>query len=81
MGMLSHISEIGSENLGPGSLEEGKLGNSNDGRFYGTGFPLGSWSDSSNFTESLGGLRRDLDDDRKLFSISSTQVAMNSLFG
>lgn len=73
--MLSQISEIGSENLGAGGLEEGKLGSSNgDGRFYGTGFPLGSWSDSSNFTESLGGLRRDQDNDRKLFS--STQVAL-----
>ncbi|XP_048321938.1 transcription factor bHLH130 isoform X2 [Ziziphus jujuba] len=77
LGMLSQISEIGSENLGAGGLEEGKLGSSNgDGRFYGTGFPLGSWSDSSNFTESLGGLRRDQDNDRKLFS--STQ---NEEFG
>lgn len=77
--MLSQISELGSENLGAGSLDEGKLGNDNgDARFYGTGFPLSSWSDSSNFTENLGGLRRDQDSDRKLSS--GTQVA-TSLFG
>lgn len=76
--MLSQISEIGSENLGAGSLNEGKSGNGNtDARFYGTGFPLSSWSDSSNFTENLGGLRRDQDNDRKLFS--GNQVAISLL--
>ena len=79
LGMLSQISEDGTESLGAGSLEEDKLGNGNgDARFYGTGFPFGSWNDSSNFTDNFGGLRRDQESNRKL--CSSFQV-WNFLFG
>ncbi|KAM2241978.1 hypothetical protein TB2_008733 [Malus domestica] len=33
------------------------------------GFPFGTWNDSSNFPESLDGMRRDQDHDGKLFSV------------
>nr|WKE35246.1 basic helix-loop-helix family protein [Rosa persica] len=32
------------------------------------GFPFGAWNDPSNFAENLGGMRRDQDNDQKLFS-------------
>lgn len=73
LGMLSQISEVGNENLEANTLDEEKLGNDNgDARFYGTGFPFGSWNDASNFSDSFNGLRRDQDNNRKL--CSSTQV-------
>lgn len=69
LGMLSQISEVGSDNLGASTLDEEKLRNGNsDARFYGTGFPFGSWNDSSNFTDNYGGLRRDQENNRKLCS-------------
>lgn len=47
-----------------------QLGDCNaDTRFYGTGFQFGTWNDSSNFAENLGGMRRDQDNDGKLFSV------------
>ncbi|KAM6568511.1 hypothetical protein CsatB_016496 [Cannabis sativa] len=68
LGMLSQISEVESENnLEANTLdEENKLGNNNenntsDVQFYGSGFSFGSWNDSSNFSDSYGGLRRDQD--------------------
>ncbi|CAL9025869.1 unnamed protein product [Prunus brigantina] len=33
------------------------------------GFQFGTWNDSSNFAENLGGMRRDQDNDGKLFSV------------
>ncbi|XVE75675.1 hypothetical protein DITRI_Ditri12bG0111800 [Diplodiscus trichospermus] len=69
LGMLSQISEMGNENIGANSPDEGKLGNSNsDARFYGTGFQYGSWNDSTRFTENFSGLKRTQDNDRKFFS-------------
>ncbi|KAL5545536.1 hypothetical protein UlMin_005223 [Ulmus minor] len=69
LGMLSQISEIGSESLGASNLDEGKLGNGNgDARYYGNGFPFGSWNESLNFTDNFGGIRRDQDNSRKLCS-------------
>lgn len=79
LGMLSQISEVEGEDLGANTLDEEKLGNDNgDARFYGTGFAFGSWTDSSNFSESFNGLRRVQDNTRKL--CSSTQVR-TFLFG
>lgn len=72
LGVLSQISEDGSENLGASTLDEEKLGNGNgDARFYGTGFPFSSWNETSNFTDGFSGLRRDQENNRKL--CSSTQ--------
>nr|WIE96174.1 basic helix-loop-helix transcription factor [Loropetalum chinense var. rubrum] len=44
------ISEIESEGIGASSPNDGKLG-SGDTKFYGSGFPVGSWNDSVPFVE------------------------------
>ncbi|KAK9291051.1 hypothetical protein L1049_009235 [Liquidambar formosana] len=55
LGLLSHISETGSESIGAGSADDGKLGTC-DTQFYGSGFPVGSWNDSVQFAEDGGKL-------------------------
>ncbi|KAL8489681.1 hypothetical protein ACS0TY_025542 [Phlomoides rotata] len=66
-GMLSRINESVNENTG---LDEGKVGNSSgDSLFFTSGFPFGSWNDSSYFAEnfSTSGIKREMDSDPKLF--------------
>ncbi|XP_044504759.1 transcription factor bHLH130-like [Mangifera indica] len=71
LGILSKISEIESDNIA-GSPTDGKVGNGNgDARFYCAGFPYGSWNESSHFVDNFTGMKRDQENDRKLFS--STQ--------
>ncbi|KAF2289442.1 hypothetical protein GH714_036211 [Hevea brasiliensis] len=67
--LFKMISEIESESIDAASLDSGKLGNSNcDSRFYNsTGYPYGSWNDS-HFPENFNGMKRDPDDNGKLFS-------------
>lgn len=68
LGMLS-ISEIGSENLGADSPDDGKLGNGSvDAHFYGPGVPYSSWNDPPHFTENFTVMKREQDDDGKLFA-------------
>ncbi|KAJ9184728.1 hypothetical protein P3X46_004427 [Hevea brasiliensis] len=69
LGMLSQISAIESESIDAASPDSGKLRNGNcDSRFYSsTGFPYGSWNES-HFAENFNGMKRDPDDNGKLFS-------------
>ncbi|XP_058071467.1 transcription factor bHLH130-like isoform X3 [Magnolia sinica] len=64
-GMLSQISEMGSESLGGSSPDDGSLGNDNgsSGRCYIPGFPMSSWDDSplENF-RSLKRVRSDINE-------------------
>lgn len=66
---LSRISEVENVNGGPNGLDEAKVGNSSgDNLFFSSGFPFGSWNDSSYFAENLSsGIKRELDNDPKLF--------------
>lgn len=75
LGMLSQISEIGSESFGASGPDAGKLRNgSGDSRFYSSpGFPYGSWNDI-HFAENFNGMKRDQDSNGKLFS--NTQVSI-----
>ena len=69
LGILSQISEIGSENLGADSPDDGKLGNGSvDAHFYGPGVPYSSWNDPPHFTENFTVMKREQDDDGKLFA-------------
>lgn len=69
LGMLSQISEVGCENIGTTSPDEGRLGaSSGDTRYYGPGFPYASWNDTSHASENLTGLKREQTSDDKLFS-------------
>ncbi|KAF5473330.1 hypothetical protein F2P56_009949 [Juglans regia] len=69
LGMLSQISEIGTETVGANSLLDGKLGNGNDdSRFYGLGLPYDYWNDPSHLAEKFTAMKREQDDDGKLFS-------------
>lgn len=69
LGMLSRISEIEGENIGATGNDDAKSGSGNgDTQFYTSEFPLSSWSDSLHFAENFTGLKRELDDDEKLFS-------------
>ncbi|KAF8398442.1 hypothetical protein HHK36_017369 [Tetracentron sinense] len=77
-GLMSQISEIGSESIGGSSPENGSLGSGNGGnRCYIPGFPIGSWNDSDNFT----GLKRVRDNDGKLFSGLNASETQNGESG
>lgn len=79
LGMLSQISETESDSVA-GSPSDGKVGNGNgDARFYSAGFPYGSWNDSSHFAENFTGMKRDQENDRKLFSGTQVSTCISSL--
>ncbi|XP_034694999.1 transcription factor bHLH130-like [Vitis riparia] len=81
LGLLPQISEIGSECIQASSPNDRKLANSNgDARFYTPGFPYGSWNDSAHF-ENFSGMKRDQDNDGKLYSGSNTSGIRNEEFG
>lgn len=68
LGMLSRISEIEGD-VGESEGVEAKLGSANgDTQFYNSEYPFGSWNNSIHFTENFAHLKRELDDDGKLFS-------------
>ncbi|KAL2501683.1 transcription factor bHLH [Forsythia ovata] len=68
LGMLSRITEVENESGGLSGLDETKVGNSNGVNLsYSTGFPIGSWNDSSNFVENFNGIKREFDNDGKAF--------------
>ncbi|KAL5708163.1 hypothetical protein ACHQM5_018988 [Ranunculus cassubicifolius] len=53
-GMMSPISESGSESIGPGTANGGSLSSSNVNNQYASNFPINSWDDSAmeNFTNA-----------------------------
>ncbi|KAL4337723.1 hypothetical protein S245_040460 [Arachis hypogaea] len=68
LGMLSQISEIGNEEIGANSPEDGRQGGSNgDALHYSPGFCYGSWSDAPQHSENLTGLKRGRSSNGKLF--------------
>ncbi|CAA2974200.1 transcription factor bHLH130-like [Olea europaea subsp. europaea] len=68
LGMLSRITEVENESGGASGLDDTKVGNSNYVNLsYGTGFPFGSWNDSTNFGENFNGIKREFDNDGKAF--------------
>uniref|UniRef100_A0A5B7BVU3 BHLH domain-containing protein n=1 Tax=Davidia involucrata TaxID=16924 RepID=A0A5B7BVU3_DAVIN len=69
LGMLSQISEVESENVEANGHGDGKLGDGNGNtQFYNSGYSFGSWNDSTHFGENFNGLKRDQDNDGKLFA-------------
>ncbi|KAG9450685.1 hypothetical protein H6P81_010650 [Aristolochia fimbriata] len=69
-GLLSQISELGAENLGPNS-EDGNQGSGNNGgRCYMPSFPMSSWDDTSLVSENFTGLKRVREINGKLISDS-----------
>ncbi|KAL0359483.1 UNVERIFIED_CONTAM: Transcription factor [Sesamum angustifolium] len=70
LGMLSRITEVENENGGAIGLDDGKVGNSSgDNLYFSSGFPFGSWNDSSPFAENFtSSIKRELDNDHKLFA-------------
>ena len=71
LGMLSQISEIGSEAIGAGAAiaDDARQGGSNgDAPHYGPGFPYGSWNDTTQLSENITGLKRGRNSNEKLFS-------------
>ncbi|KAK7278853.1 hypothetical protein RJT34_23891 [Clitoria ternatea] len=70
LGMLSQISELGSEDIEPTSPDEDdrRQGNDNgDAQLYGPGFPYGSWNDTAQLSENLSGLKRGRSGNEKIF--------------
>ncbi|RDY01869.1 Transcription factor bHLH130, partial [Mucuna pruriens] len=71
LGMLSQISEIGSEDIEATSPDDdGRHGGSGtgDAQHYGPGFPYGSWNDTPQLSENLSGLKRGRSGNEKMFS-------------
>lgn len=82
LGALSQISEVGCENIGAASPDDGRLGASTgDTRYYGSGFPYASWNDTSHVSENLTGLKREQTSNEKLFSDGQVCIgcSMNSI--
>lgn len=77
LGMLSRITEVEMEH---GGLDYSKVGNgiSGDNLFSGSsGFPFGSWNDSSYFAETFStstGIKKEMDNDPNLFLNSEVCV-------
>lgn len=79
MNLLSRITEVENENGGPNGLDAAKVGNSSgDNLFFSSGFPFGSWNDSSYFAENMSsGIKRELlDNDPKLFLNNTHEVGL-----
>ncbi|KAI4300732.1 hypothetical protein L6164_034073 [Bauhinia variegata] len=65
LGILSQISELESESIGPTSPDDGRLAATNG---YVSGFSYSSWNDTSRLSENISGLKRDQNNSDKLFS-------------
>ncbi|KAI6696714.1 hypothetical protein NL676_016833 [Syzygium grande] len=71
LGMLSQISELGSESFGAQSPDDSKIGiGSGNSRFHGSGYLFNSWSDSSNFSQNFIGLKRDEENGNQVHLLS-----------
>ncbi|MED6221382.1 hypothetical protein PIB30_054087 [Stylosanthes scabra] len=69
LGMLSQISEIGNEEIGATSPEDGRQGGSNgDASHFSSGFSYGSWNDAPQLLENFTGLKRGRNSNEKLLS-------------
>ncbi|KAL0383719.1 UNVERIFIED_CONTAM: Transcription factor [Sesamum calycinum] len=81
LGMLSRITEVENENGGAIGLDDGKVGNSSgDNLYFSSGFPFGSWNDSSPFAENFtNSIKRELDNDHKLFANTQTSAEMAAM--
>ncbi|XP_058771352.1 transcription factor bHLH130 isoform X2 [Vicia villosa] len=66
LGMLSHISEIDSEDIEATSPDDG--GSNGDTMHYGLGFTYSSWNDTQSFSENLSGLKRGRSGNEKMFA-------------
>ncbi|XP_077210411.1 transcription factor bHLH130-like isoform X2 [Tasmannia lanceolata] len=68
-GLMSQISEMGSESIGGSSPDDSSLGNGNSGnRCYIPGFPISSWDDSSLMSENFTDLKSVRDINGKMIS-------------
>ncbi|KAK4413000.1 Transcription factor [Sesamum alatum] len=81
LGTLSRITEVENENGRAIGLDDGKVGNSSgDNLYFSSGFPFGSWNDSSPFAENFtSSIKRELDNDHKLFANSQNDERGNRL--
>lgn len=71
LGMLSRISEVDNESSIAATLNdnEKRLDGNSEAQLYNMGFPFNSWSDPSQFQQTLTGHKRELDSEgNKLFS-------------
>ncbi|XP_077214885.1 transcription factor bHLH130-like isoform X2 [Tasmannia lanceolata] len=68
-GLMSQISEMGSESIGGSSPDDSSLGNGDSGnQCYIPGFPISSWDNSSLVSENFTGLKRARDVGGKMIS-------------
>ncbi|TKY53287.1 dimerization protein [Spatholobus suberectus] len=71
LGMLSQISEIGSEDIEATSPDDDRRhggSGTGDTQHYDPGFPYGSWNDTPQLSENLSGLKRGRSGNEKIFS-------------
>ncbi|XP_059628859.1 transcription factor bHLH130-like [Cornus florida] len=75
-GLMSHIAEIGTKDIGGSSPEDGSFreGRRNNGGYI-TGFPISSWDDSAILSDNY--LKRLGNDDNKTFSSLNTSENQN----
>lgn len=77
LGMLSQISELGSEDIEATSPDDDTKHGGNDTQHYGPGFPFGSWNDTPQLSENISGLKRGRSGNEKMFS--DVQVCIQCL--
>ncbi|RZC25481.1 transcription factor bHLH130-like [Glycine soja] len=68
LGMLSQISELGSEDIEATSPDDDTKHGGNDTQHYDPGFPFGSWNDTPQLSENISGLKRGRSGNEKMFS-------------
>ncbi|CAJ1967490.1 unnamed protein product [Sphenostylis stenocarpa] len=68
LGMLSQISEIGSEDVEATSPDDDTSHGGNDTQHFGPEFPYGSWNETPQLSENLSGLKRGRSGNEKIFS-------------
>ncbi|KAK2997988.1 hypothetical protein RJ639_026538 [Escallonia herrerae] len=69
LGMLSRISELEGESIEATDPDNARLQNGNgDTPYYSSEYPFSSWNDPMHISENFTGLKRELDDDGKLFA-------------
>lgn len=69
-GLMSQISEIGSEGMGGTSPEKSNLGVGNGGgRCYIPGFPVATWDDSPLLSDNYSGMKRAREAEGKIVAV------------
>lgn len=76
---MSPIAEVENKSMGVSSPNSGGFGE-NRGTDYSTGFPIGSWDDSTMISDDITGVKRLRDEDRTLSGLNASDTKVVAYF-